>query len=172
MAGGETRKREGETHRHDLSPFPNHASTRTNIHHGAIQAPARLLHRAHHHKHARLRRNTLQLLARAVSPLLLLLQAAAAAAGQLPLHPAVAATAAAVPHRVAQIHRALKVLQELVSPFSRAPADDAPERRPARVAAEVGLGEEQDVDVGARGAGGEGADAREGEGGGGAGGRG
>lgn len=136
-------------YRHHLAPLADDALLGAHVHHRAVQAPARLLDAPRHHEHARLARDALQLLPRAVPAHRRRLAAAAAAAVRAaelaPDPPRPGARAAA--HRVPEVDRPVKVRGELLAAGVRALADDAPERAPARVAPQVRLGQQQDVDV-------------------------
>lgn len=164
----------GKTYRHDLPPLPNHPAPRTDIDHRAIQTPAGLLHTPNHDKHARPCRNLLKRLTGTIAPLprttlsltLLLQNHQPIIVRQLAPDPLLPATSASVADNVAEIDRGLKVRKVLVTARGGAPADDASETGAAWVAADVGLGEEQEVGAGGLGAGGEGGYVRECEGGG------
>ncbi len=74
------------------------------------------------------------------------------------LQPAVAAAAAAVADDVAEVDGGLKVAGVLVAACRRAVANHRAKVRAARVAAEIGLGEQQQVDALGGGAAREGAE--------------
>ena len=140
---------------HDLAALPYHALLGTHVHDRAVQAAARLLDTSHHQKHARIPRNALNLLTRAVAP-------HGITATDAPRHPLIPG-AGAVPNRVAQVSRGVEVARELVAARLGAPADDAPEGLAARVAPDEGLGQRQDVHAQGRGARGETREEGEGE---------
>lgn len=139
---------EYSTHWHDFSSFPNHSFRWTHIHRSAVQTAASLLNTAHDKKHSRLPRNSLQLLPRPIAPdtlLFVVFLLSIPHNRQFPPHPRLPTALPTRPNHIAQVHGTLEIPEILVSPFGRPAPDHAPKRRAARVAAQVGLGEQQDV---------------------------
>lgn len=131
-----------ETYGVDLAALANDAQPRAHVDDGPVQAPADLLDDAGDEEDARAARNLLELLARAVaSPL----------AGQLPVGPGVAGPRAS--GRVSEVDGLVKVLCEGLAGLVRAVVG---------VAADEGLGEEEDVDLLGGGAAGDGGEEAEG----------
>lgn len=156
---GKRRREEAKriaTYRHDLAALAQRARARADVHHRAVERAARALNQPDDEKDARLRRDPLQLLPRAISPLNALLRIIiTAVATELPLDPRVASAAAAVAGGVAEVDGGLKVARVLFAAGVAAVADDAAKVRAARVPANVGLGEQQQVDALRGGAAGE-----------------
>ncbi len=148
----------GHTYRLDLPALPNHAPFRADIDDRAVEAAARSLDAPNDEEHARVVGDALQLFAGPVSPPPADRRRCFPAVGresrgvvglvgsELPVHPG-AAGAGAVAHRVAQVHGALEVAQILIAAGGRAAAYDAPERGAARIAAQEGLGQHEQVDL-------------------------
>lgn len=133
-------------YRHHLPPLPPHPLPRTHIHNGTIQASTRPFHHPHNQKHPALPRHLLQPLPRPITPLPSL---------QSPLHPVLPRPR----RRIPQINSTLEIPQELFAALRGACAHGSAEVAGAWVPAEVGFGEEEEVDAevgGAVGGGGEG----------------
>lgn len=141
------RNKAREIYRHDLPPLANDALLGAYINDSTVERPTRLLDQTRDQEHARLSSDALKLLPRAIP-----------AQGCRPItttptdihglepagHPVVA-RARALAHHVAEVDGLLKVPQVLVAALGAAAADDAAEGRAARVAAQVGLGQQEDV---------------------------
>lgn len=138
---------------------------------GTIETPACSLNETRDDEDTRLPRDLLQLLPRAIPPHLLLtvpskgIRRRLRRSTKLPPHPPIPTARAAIPDNIAQVHGLVKVVCKLIPPAGPPLANDAAKERAAWVAAEEGLGEEEQVDGLGGGAGGDGGE--EGEGGGG-----
>lgn len=133
----------GGTYRHHLAALANHALRGTDVHHRAVQAATGLLDAPHDDENPCFSRNPFQLLPRPIPSRVIL--AIPSLPPNLPPHPRIARAAAALPHDVPQIDGALEVGHVFVPPRGGAVADGAAESGPARVAAQVGLGKQEEV---------------------------
>lgn len=143
-------------HWHDLPPLPNDTSRRAHVDDRAIQASARLLDAPCHEEDAGLSRDAFEFLPRAIATLvgglrlavlgMVLGDGAHGVGAQFPADPG-APGAGTVAHRVSEVHGPLEVAEILLAAPRCPPADDAAKCRPAGVPAEVGLREEQEVDL-------------------------
>lgn len=135
-----------ETYRHDLPPLANNALLRADINNSTVQAPTRLLNQPSDQEHPRLSSNPLKLLPRTITAQRRRSPVTTADIHSLePAGDPVVPGTRALAHDVAEVDGLLKVAQVLVAALGAAAADDAPEGRPPRVPAQVGLGQEEDV---------------------------
>lgn len=82
--------------------------------------------------------------------------------GKLPLDPGIASPGASGSNDVAEVYGSTEVFAELLTAFGGPGTDDSAEPGSARVAAEEGFGEEEEIDVLSCGSAGEGLDDLEG----------
>lgn len=137
------------TYRHDLAALADDALARTHVDGRAVQTAPRPLDQTRDDEDARLPRDPLQLLARAVAPLRLRLPAALLTSsstlesrrGELPPHPPVSCACVTLAHDIAEVDGGVEVVGILVPATLLPLADDAAKGRAARVAAEEGLGQ-------------------------------
>jgi hypothetical protein len=133
----------GGTYWHDLAPLSKHALGRTNVYDGAVQTTTSLLDAPHDYEQARRLGNVLQPLPRPIPSRRLCLPPDLPMA-ELPPHPGIPA-AGAIAHDVSKVDGVPEVGEVLVSALGGAVANGAAKGRAAGVAAEVGLGQEEDV---------------------------
>lgn len=161
----------GSAYRHDFATLAEDALLGTHVHGGAVQAATGLFDKAHDKEDARVGGDALQLLPRAVTSDLRAVRGGGILAGELPVHPAWSGAGTAVTNGVTQVDGALKVACIFIVALGRAAADDGTEAAAARVPADEGLGQKEDVRAARGGSVGEGRDELEGGGGGGLGSR-
>lgn len=127
-----------ETYWHNLPPLAQTTLNRININHTTVQTAPGSLHNPRDNENSCLLGNPLKFLPCTVSPIHLLF-----IHRQRPLHPRLPGTRRCIP----QIDRGMEVFQELVSANGIPTADGAPKVAGARVSAEIGFWEKQQVDV-------------------------
>lgn len=137
------RRGEGETNRLHLSSLSDDALARADIWHGAPQTATCFLDASHHDKDARVASNSLQLFPRSIASSL----AAVFISRQLPTHPSQSGSCAALADGIAKINSLVKVLSKRFPALSTATSYHGAKGRVARVAADKGFWQEEDVDA-------------------------